>query len=128
MARGLPSATHAITPSSPLSRRHLLLASAAALVASACERAGPDVTPEPDRRPTSPLAAHPRRGIWPEVYRRAPVETQEAYAYAATHREVLGYIPCYCGCVRDGHRDNFDCYVAQARVDGWVVLDTHGFG
>lgn len=46
----------------------------------------------------------------------------------ATHREVLGYIPCYCGCVRDGHRDNFDCYVAEARVDGWVVLDTHGFG
>lgn len=41
---------------------------------------------------------------------------------------TLRWIPCYCGCGAQGHRDNFDCYVREVRRDGWVVLDTHGLG
>ncbi len=114
-------------------RRRLLVATLG-LVAGACAPVAEPSQVAPSRQPLSsgprsPLAAHPGRGIWPDVYRRAPPEVREAYAYAAGNWATLRYIPCYCGCGSSaGHRDNFDCYVSESRVDGWVVLDTHGFG
>lgn len=37
----------------------------------------------------------------------------EAYLFAAQHPEVLEYMPCYCGCEREGigHRSNYDCFI-----------------
>lgn len=48
------------------------------------------------------------------------------YAFAGKNAEVLGYIPCYCGCVSQGHRSNLECYVKQRSADGHVTeWDTH---
>ncbi len=59
---------------------------------------------------------------------RAAREVREAYAFAAANELTLRWIPCYCGCGAQGHRDNFDCYVQQVRPNGWLVLDPHGLG
>jgi hypothetical protein len=52
---------------------------------------------------------------------------RDAHIFAADHPEVSSYIPCYCGCGNQGHRDNADCFVksrdAQGRVTAW---DGHG--
>jgi uncharacterized protein with PCYCGC motif len=47
----------------------------------------------------------------PEGIRNAPPEIRDAYRFAVTNRNVLGYIPCYCGCVKDGHISNASCHV-----------------
>ncbi len=50
-----------------------------------------------------------------------PVEVATAaYKFAAEHPEVLGYVPCYCGCERSGHRGNDDCFVAARTPSGDV--------
>ena len=64
--------------------------------------------------------------ILPSDIRQAPSDVREAYRFAIANREILRYIPCYCGCGRSaGHKDNFDCYVSQPRSEGWSILDTH---
>jgi len=57
-----------------------------------------------------------------------PVEVvTAAYKFAAEHPEVLGYVPCYCGCERSGHRGNDDCFVAARTPSGDVLdWDPHG--
>ncbi len=57
-----------------------------------------------------------------------PMETVQAvYRFAAEHPEVLSYIPCYCGCDRQGHKGNDDCFVAERDPKGDVVAwDQHG--
>ena len=57
-----------------------------------------------------------------------PVEVVRAvYKFAAEHPEVLGYTPCYCGCEREGHRGNDDCFVAARNAAGDVTAwDPHG--
>jgi hypothetical protein len=52
-----------------------------------------------------------------------PIEIVRAtYAYAARRGDVLQYMPCYCGCERQGHRSNQDCFVkgrTQAGIPRW---------
>jgi Protein of unknown function with PCYCGC motif len=57
-----------------------------------------------------------------------PVEVATgAYKFAAEHPEVLGYVPCYCGCERSGHRGNDDCFVAARTPSGDVSdWEPHG--
>jgi hypothetical protein len=51
----------------------------------------------------------------------------EVYKFAAEHPEVLGYVPCYCGCERGGHRGNDDCFVASRAANGDVTSwEPHG--
>jgi len=58
---------------------------------------------------------------------RPPEVVRAAYQFAAEHPEVLSYIPCYCGCGRQGHQGNHDCFVAQRNDKGDVVQwDPHG--
>jgi len=47
----------------------------------------------------------------PEGLRNTPPEIRDAYRFAVLNRETLRYIPCYCGCVNDGHTSNASCYV-----------------
>jgi hypothetical protein len=107
-----------------LGRRRLLVLVGAGL-ATAC-------TPIAQTGPTStasavpPLGANPTRGIWPIQYRNAPQPVRDAYAWAATHENILRYIPCYCGCGANGHKNNYDCFVSSRAANGWITMDLHG--
>jgi len=52
---------------------------------------------------------------------------QETYIMASTYPEVVASVPCYCGCVNDGHKSNLDCFVQSVgegnAVEQW---DSHG--
>jgi len=111
-------------PRRTLARRRFLVLGAAAL-ATAC---APAVQAANSRTTSArpPLAAHPARGIWPAQYHAAPQQVRDAYAWAATHENVLRYIPCFCGCVADGHQSNYDCFVSDTPVNGWITMDLHG--
>jgi len=63
-----------------------------------------------------------------EPARPMPV-VQQVYEFAARHPEVLNYIPCYCGCEREGHKANHDCFVRSRAANGRIVeWDSHGLG
>lgn len=49
------------------------------------------------------------------------------YSYAARQKEVLQHVPCYCGCVREGHRSNLNCFVNGFRSDGTPIWTDHSF-
>jgi len=71
-----------------------------------------------------PLAANPTRGIWPVQYQSAPQQVRDAYSWAATHQNILQYIPCYCGCGTNGHENNFDCFVKSREANGETAAMT----
>ena len=50
-----------------------------------------------------------------------------AYEFAA-RPEVLGQVPCFCGCHKLGHRSNHDCFVAARVGSGRVTWGGHGMG
>jgi hypothetical protein len=71
-----------------------------------------------DRLPPLPFDPTPARPL--DVVRAA-------YTFAAEHPEVLGYVPCYCGCERSGHRGNDDCFVSARDAKGDVTQwEPHG--
>jgi hypothetical protein len=63
----------------------------------------------------------------PQRRHQLPQDLHGAYAYAARHPEVLQHIPCYCGCVREGHRSNLNCFVSGFRPDGTPTWTDHSF-
>src|SRR6186997_1267887 len=76
--------------------------------------------------PPGPLPPLPIVNYTPA--RPMPV-VQQVYEFAARHPEVLQYVPCYCGCEREGHTANHSCFVKSRATDGRVVeWDTHGLG
>ncbi len=112
------------SPKFPRSRRRLLgsgllLGSATMVGCSTSNNA---------RKSTEGLVAWPVDSLWPDQFKEMPEEGQEAYRYAVANEEVLQWIPCFCGCVKGGHRHNFDCYVREVRDDGSVALDAMSFG
>jgi hypothetical protein len=101
-------------------RRFLLgLGSVATVACSSSARPGDGLVP---------LYANPAKNEWPSEFLELPTETQVMYRYAATNRETLRYMPCFCGCVAGGHKSNFDCYVREVFPDGGIRLDTMSFG
>ena len=54
-------------------------------------------------------------------------EVRALYAFASRRSDVLQYIPCYCGCDRDGHRSNVDCYVRGRTTGGVPQWDAHAY-
>ncbi len=53
-------------------------------------------------------------------------EVQDAYAFALSHPDVLKYIPCYCGCGRNGaHAHTLDCFVEGVEADGSIRFEDH---
>lgn len=100
--------------------RRSLLASAVSLLVSACAR--PTLTDLPG------LYARPERNEWPAEWHDLPADTQMMYRYAVANRQVLQYMPCFCGCGAAGHTSNYDCYVDAVLPDGRVRLDTMSFG
>lgn len=59
---------------------------------------------------------------------RPPEAVKEAYVFAAQHPEVVRYVPCFCGCERQGHRSNLDCFVASRAANGEIAWSAHGTG
>ena len=80
-------------------------------------------------RPAWPewLAAWPPLPSPPQRRHQVPQDLHGVYAYAARHPEVLQHIPCYCGCVREGHRGNLNCFVTGFRADGAPIWTDHSF-
>jgi Protein of unknown function with PCYCGC motif len=58
----------------------------------------------------------------------APVTVQEAYQFAVANPDVLGEIPCYCGCGSMGHASNYACYVEGVDGAGKITYDPHALG
>lgn len=51
----------------------------------------------------------------------------QAYQIAAKNRELLKWIPCYCGCAENGgHKNNYECFIHEENEDGTVLWDDHG--
>ena len=64
----------------------------------------------------------------PGNLQQAPPTVREAYRFAIANRETLRQIPCYCGCGKDGHKNNADCYVKEVKPDGSIVFDPMSYG
>ena len=60
---------------------------------------------------------------WAAFVMRAGSEVQQLYAFQVTHGELMRYMPRFCGCGADGHRNNRDCYIRAVNADGSVVFD-----
>jgi hypothetical protein len=61
--------------------------------------------------------------LLPADIRRAPDEVREAYRFAIANRDILRYIPCYCGCGSEGHTSNASCYVKDASTPAKLMFD-----
>lgn len=68
--------------------------------------------------PSLPASGQPARPL--EVVR-------QAYAYAARRGDVLQYMPCYCGCERQGHRSNYACFMRGRTAAGVPQWDAMGY-
>lgn len=100
--------------------------------------AGCGVQPPPAEEAASAHAAHrlPNGDVQErtESLQTLPVFLKEQdepipqiYALAAEHRELLGQMPCYCGCGESaGHRSSLNCFLKQVDPDGSAVWDDHG--
>ena len=52
---------------------------------------------------------------------------QGPYAFAALNSESLRFIPCYCGCRREGHQSVLACYMKGFTPDGVPMWSDHAF-
>lgn len=83
-------------------------------------------SPEPASRDTAWDPSWPSLPASGEPAR--PIEVVRAmYAYAARRPDVLQYMPCYCGCERQGHRSNRDCFVKRQTAAGVPQWDAMGY-
>jgi hypothetical protein len=99
----------------------------------------PEARPAPRPEPTpAPTASTPAttpqagyRGPLPPIpmsldAAAAPAVVRAIYEFAARRPDVMRYVPCFCGCERNGHKDNEDCFVSARAADGRPEWDTHG--
>ena len=85
--------------------------------------------PARQSRETPPAQGYrgPLPSIPSSVNAGAPPDVVRAvYEFAARRPDVLRYVPCFCGCERNGHQDNEDCFVASRAADGRPEWDRHG--
>ena len=121
-------------------RSRLLFAAASLLIVASCSKNGappesaPQTTPEPASAPVTsaenPLYVATDLPLLPAGAPSAPRPlsvVKAAYEFAGRHPEVIGYVPCFCGCERGGHKSNESCFVAGRR-NGTITWDNHGIG
>jgi hypothetical protein len=68
-----------------------------------------------------------------EDIRQQPEVVKEAYRFALANPDLLGNIPCYCGCGAGHsgeapHKSVKDCFVQEIKPDGTIVWDDMGMG
>jgi hypothetical protein len=66
--------------------------------------------------------------VLPAEVKAAPVSVREAYQFAVANPDILGVIPCYCGCGPVGHTSNYACYISAVEEDGTITFDSHSLG
>ena len=76
-------------------------------------------TPWPAWNPSWPNLPRPRNATVGDL--RGP------YAFAALNAERLRFIPCYCGCAREGHRSALECFVKGFTSQGAPIWTEHAF-
>lgn len=59
------------------------------------------------------------------AYVRANAATEEAYAFALAHPQIVQWMPCYCGCAAMGHGSNLDCYYKHGQPGDKAVFEEH---
>ena len=70
---------------------------------------------------------------WPELpgasgFATHPLEfIRAAYAFAARRPDVVQYLPCYCGCEKQGHQSLQFCFVKKRTPSGIAQWDGMGF-
>ena len=73
------------------------------------------------------------RSMWPALPKppaRATAIVSDLsgpYAFAALNSETLRFIPCYCGCRRDGHQSVQNCFVKGFTTSGTPIWTDHAF-
>lgn len=98
--------------------------------ASACSSGGdpPEAAGFSDRFAMYEPAPEPNgdlsKVVWPDFVTRADPEVKALYEFNIANGDLMRYMPCFCGCGDDGHRNNRDCYVRKVNTDGSVVLDS----
>jgi Protein of unknown function with PCYCGC motif len=112
------------------SERLVLIASIAVAAACSSESPAPSASAaaKAGRTPagyTGELPPLPR--VQFAAARPAPM-MRAAYEFAGRHPEVLRHIPCFCGCERNGHGHNGDCFVARRDAGGRPEWSPHGIG
>jgi hypothetical protein len=129
-------------------RRIVIMVGAAAMLGTACrgaavdaERAvvadvaaAPGSEAQPVRGPGVPFSPAPPAYAGPlpplpamDFPPPRPLEVMRAvFTFAARHPEVLHYVPCFCGCQQQGHKDNDDCFIAGREPNGRPRWEPHG--
>jgi hypothetical protein len=85
-----------------------------------------------DPPPAAKLGPHRQENLPPLPFQayappRPPEVVRAVYTFAAEHPEILGYVPCFCGCEHSGHRGNDDCFVKTRNAEGDVTeWEPHG--
>nr|WP_285876726.1 PCYCGC motif-containing (lipo)protein [Fictibacillus phosphorivorans] len=65
--------------------------------------------------------------VMPDFLGNQPENISTIYAAVPKFKELLESMPCYCGCGDSaGHKNNYDCFVADNKEDGKVLWDDHG--
>ena len=54
----------------------------------------------------------------------AEADTAALYRFATTRSDVLGFMPCTCGCAQLGHTSNRSCYI-KAESDAGTTYTSH---
>lgn len=66
------------------------------------------------------------RGPLPEFARTGGPEVEQVDCFALEQGDALESIPCFCGCVKIGHRYNRDRYIKSVNRDGSITYTSHG--
>jgi len=104
---------------------------AAKPAATAAQQAAPNAKFGPHKQTNFPPLPFGPRDPVPRpancVNRSSQACVADVFKFAAEHPEVLGYVPCFCGCEHLGHRGNDDCFVKARAANGDVVAwEPHG--
>lgn len=59
------------------------------------------------------------------AYVRSNPATEEAYAFALAHPQIVRWMPCYCGCAAMDHGSNLDCYFKHAQPGDRATFEEH---
>ena len=69
----------------------------------------------------------PKWPLLPRSRATTAADLRGPYAFAALNADRLRFIPCYCGCVREGHRSALECFVSGFTPQGLPIWTDHAF-